>query len=88
MGDDSVAYVSFDTAKLHHAVAIAEEGRTGEVRFPGEIENSEAAAVKLVKKLSQRYRRLLFCYEAGPTGYELHRLIGALAMSAWLWRRR
>jgi len=78
MGDDSVAYVSFDTAKLHHAVAIAEEGRTGEVRFLGEIENSEAAAVKLVKKLSQRYRRLMFCYEAGPTGYELHRLIGRL----------
>jgi transposase len=54
MGNGSVAYVAFDTAKLHHAVAIAEEGRTGEVRFIGEIENNEAAAVKLVKKLAQR----------------------------------
>jgi transposase len=78
MGDDSAAYVAFDTAKLHHAVAIAEEGRTGEVRFIGEIENSEAAAVKLVKQLSQRYRHLTFCYEAGPTGYELHRLFARL----------
>jgi transposase len=78
MGDDSVAYVAFDAAKLHHAVAIAEEGRTGEVRFLGEIENSEAAAVKLVKKLSQRYGELTFCYEAGPTGYGLHRLNGGL----------
>ena len=78
MVDDSVGYVAFDTAKLHHAVAIAEEGRTGEVRFLGEIENSDAAAIKLVKKLSQRYGRVTFCYEAGPTGYDLHRLIAGL----------
>ena len=61
MGDDSAAYVAFDTAKLHHAVAIAEEGRTGAVRFLGEIENSEAAAVKLVKKRHPRYQPLTFC---------------------------
>jgi transposase len=78
MGEDSAAYVAFDTAKLHHAVAVAEEGRTGEVRFIGEIESSEAATVKLVKRLSSRYRRLTFCYEAGPTGYELQRLIARL----------
>jgi transposase len=73
-----VAYVAFDTAKLRHAVAIAEDGRTGEVRFVGEIESSEAATVKLVKKLASRYRHLTFCYEAGPTGYELYRLIKQL----------
>ena len=33
------AFVAFDVAKLKHAVAIAEGGRTGEVRFLGEIEN-------------------------------------------------
>jgi len=78
MRDDSVAYVGFDTAKLRHAVAIAEDGRTGEVRFLGEIESTEAATVKLVKKLAGRYRQLTFCYEAGPTGYELYRLIKQL----------
>jgi transposase len=78
MRDDSVAYVAFDTAKLQHAVAVAEEGRTGEVRFLGEIENTEAASVKLVKKLASRYRHLTFRYEAGPTGYELYRLIKRL----------
>jgi transposase len=59
-------------------VAIAEEGRTGEVRFLGEMENTEAATIKLVKKLASRYRSLTFCYEAGPTGYELYRLIKRL----------
>lgn len=78
MGDHSEAYVAFDTSKLRHAVAIAEEGRTGEVRFIGEIENSEAATVRLVRKLAGKYRRLTFCYEAGPTGYELFRLIESL----------
>lgn len=75
MSDHSEVYVAFDTSKLRHAVAIAEAGRTGEVRFVGEIEASEAATVKLVRKLAARYRRLTFCYEAGPTGYELYRLI-------------
>lgn len=78
MGDYSVAYVAFDTAKLRNAVAIAEDGRMGEVRFFGEIENTEAATIKLVKKLAGRYRSLTFCYEAGPTGYELYRLIKRL----------
>jgi transposase len=78
MGDYSVAFVGFDTAKLRHAVAIAEEGRTGELRFLGEIENTEAATIKLVKKLAGKYRSLSFCYEAGPTGYELYRLIKRL----------
>jgi transposase len=78
MGDYSVAYVAFDTAKLRNAVAIAEDGRAGEVRFLGEIENTEVAMIRLVKKLASRYRSLTFCYEAGPTGYELYRLIKRL----------
>jgi len=78
VSDHSEAFVGFDTSKLRHAVAIAEGGRTGEVRFLGEIENTEAATTKLVKKLASRHRRLTFCYEAGPTGYGLHRLIESL----------
>jgi transposase len=74
----SEAYVAFDTSKLRNAVAIAEAGRRGEVRFLGEIETTEAATVRLVKKLATKYRRLTFCYEAGPTGYGLHRLISSL----------
>lgn len=75
MSDHSEVFVAFDTSKLRHAVAIAEGGRFGEVRFLGEIENTEAATVKLVRKLAAKYRRLTLCYEAGPTGYGLYRLI-------------
>src|SRR6266498_5055980 len=75
MDDYSEAFIGFDTSKLRNAVAIADAGRGGEVRFFGEIENTPAATAKLVRKLSAKYQRLTFCYEAGPTGYGLQRQI-------------
>jgi transposase len=78
MGEDSRVYVAFDVAKAKHAVAVAEPGRTGELRYLGEIENTPAAIDRLVAKLARRYGKLHFCYEAGPTGYELYRQIQAL----------
>src|SRR5207245_8541822 len=78
MRDPGASFVDFDTSKLRNSVAIAEAGRAGEVRFLGEIENSAAATAKLVRKLAGKYERLTFCYEAGPTGYELYRQIKGL----------
>ncbi|MGZ5584987.1 MAG: IS110 family RNA-guided transposase [Usitatibacter sp.] len=75
MNDHIAAFVAFDTSKLRNAVAIAEEGRTGEVRFFGEIDNTAEATAKLVKKLAAKYERVAYCYEAGPTGYGLYRQI-------------
>jgi len=78
MVDHSEAFVGFDTSKLRNAVAIADGGRSGEVRFLGEIETTPSATAKLVRKLAAKYERLTFCYEAGPTGYGLHRQIKGL----------
>jgi transposase len=78
MSNHSEAFVAFDSSKLRHAVAIADAGRAGEVRFLGEIESSAAATGKLVRKLATKYQRLTFCYEAGPTGYGLYRQIKSL----------
>ena len=69
------AFVAFDVAKLKHAVAIAEGGRSGEVRFVGEIENKPATIERTIKKLSKRYSPLHVCFEAGPTGYGLYRQV-------------
>jgi transposase len=52
--------------------------RGDEVRFLGEFDNTPAATAKLVRKLAAKYERLTFCYEAGPTGYELYRQIKGL----------
>lgn len=78
MVDYNEAFVGIDTSKLRNAVAIADGGRGGEVRFFGEIENTPAATAKLVRKLAGKYKRLMFCYEAGPTGYGLQRQIKGL----------
>jgi len=78
MNDHIEAFVAFDTSKLRNAVAIAEAGRSGEIRFLGEIDNTPKATAKLVKKLAGKYPRLAFCYEAGPTGYGLYRQITSL----------
>jgi transposase len=72
------AFVAFDTAKLRNAVAVADAGRNGEIRYLGEIDNTEGATRKLVAQLASKYARLTFCYEAGPTGYGLYRLIKSL----------
>jgi transposase len=76
--DVSEVFVALDVAKLKNAVAIAESGRDGEVRYLGEIASTDAAVRKLIAKLSEQYHRLMFCYEAGPTGYGLYRLIRSL----------
>lgn len=78
MRDYSEVYIGIDTSKLRHAVAVAEGGRGGEVRFLGEIEASEPAVRTLARQLAAKHGKLLFCYEAGPTGYGLYRLIEKL----------
>ena len=78
MSKHTELFVAFDTSKLRNAVAIADGGRASEVRFLGEIENTAAATTKLVHKLEAKYQRITFCYEAGPTGYELQRHIQGL----------
>jgi hypothetical protein len=60
-------------AKRKHAVAIAEGGRLGEVRFLGDVENSPLPIEKTIKRLATRYGQLHVCFEAGPTGYGLYR---------------
>ena len=64
------AFVAFDTSKMKHAVAIADGGRGGEVRFLGDISSSPATVERLIRKLAGRYGKLHFCYEArGRPGY-------------------
>jgi len=78
MGKHSEVFVAFDVAQTKHAVAIAEGGQTGEVRFLGEVENRPGPIERTIKRLAERYGRLHVCFEAGPTGYGLYRQVRAL----------
>lgn len=72
-GYSTEVFVGIDVAKVKNAVAIADEGQHGEIRYLGEIPDTKEATRKLAKELIQRHERVHFCYEAGPTGYSRHR---------------
>ncbi|HEV2619234.1 MAG TPA: hypothetical protein VGU23_04775 [Acidobacteriaceae bacterium] len=75
-----------DVSKSRNAVAVAEGGGNGEIRYLREVDNTLEATRKLAAKLGAQYERPEFCYEAGPTGYGLHRWLtdlGHACMVAW-----
>jgi transposase len=66
-----------DVHKNSIDIAIAQEGRDGEVRHYGKIGGTINALAKVVKKLAGKGRRLFFAYEAGPCGYQIYRYLTA-----------
>jgi transposase len=78
MGEYTEAFVGIDAAKARNAIAVAEGGRGGEIRYLGEVDAAEQGMRRLVARLAAKYDRVHFCYEAGPTGYGLYRLITRL----------
>jgi len=75
---DTIKYVGLDVSKEKIAVAIAEEGR-GEPRYVGMFPHTPEQIRKLIKKLGEP-DTLRVCYEAGPTGYPLYRLLISLGV--------
>ncbi|MFZ2088520.1 MAG: IS110 family transposase [Desulfobaccales bacterium] len=73
----SVRYVGLDVHKMSVAVALAEAGPGGEVRYYGRIGGDLEALDKVVRKLKAQGTELLFAYEAGPCGYQVYRHLSA-----------
>lgn len=65
-------YVGLDVHADSIAVAVAEDGRDGEVRSLGTIANQPEAIRKLMQRLGPT-KTLKVCYEAGPTGFVVYR---------------
>ncbi len=62
MAEDKEAFIGIDVAKPRNAVAVADAGRDGEVRFHGEADASPESMRRLAAKLAAKYDRLDFCY--------------------------
>ena len=56
MGEDRTVCVGLDTHKAKIAVAVAEPGRVGKVRFVGEIANQPDAVWRLIERLDEGAR--------------------------------
>ena len=74
------AYIGLDVHKDTIAVAIASPERGGEIRFYGNIGNTPESIRRLFKKFSDKYPTILVCYEAGPCGYQIYRLLSFLSI--------
>ncbi len=68
------AYIGMDVHKDTIVWSVARPGRS-EPEFCGEIANRPGKVAKLVERLSKEFagQVFLWCYEAGPCGYVLHR---------------
>lgn len=71
-------FVGLDVSMETIAVAIADAGR-GEPRYWGAIPHTPEAVRKLFAQLGEA-DEIEACYEAGPTGYELQRLLTHLGI--------
>ena len=71
-------YVGMDTSMREIVCGVLQPGR--EVPVVERIPNDEESVRRLIGKLGGR-RLLSVCYEAGPSGYELHRLITSMGVA-------
>ncbi len=75
--DERIRYVGLDVSKATIQVAVADTD--GTVAEYGSIDNDPGAVRRLVKTLGND-AKLVSAYEAGPTGYPLHRQLVQLGV--------
>lgn len=70
-------FIGMDVHKNSIEIAIAQQGRNGDVRNYGQIDGTLDALDKVVRKLVSKGSLLHFVYEAGPCGYQIYRHLSA-----------
>jgi transposase len=69
----SITFVGLDVHKDSISIALADDGRAGDVRLYGSIGGETGALDKAIRRFRRADTELRFVYEAGPCGYEIYR---------------
>lgn len=80
MENSSIIFIGMDTHKESTDVSYAGEAREFAPEHYGKIPTRKQAVQKLVRHFQSKYpgATLHFCYEAGPCGYWLYRLLSSM----------
>ena len=73
--EKTIKNIGLDVHKNSISIGIADEGRDGEVRYYGKIDNDMNQLDKVIRKLVSKGAVLRFVYEAGPCGYAIYRYL-------------
>ena len=74
MTQTNILFIGMDVHKESIVISLADDDRS-EIRRYGSIGGTLTDFKKTLRKLVSTGKSLFFCYEAGPTGYELYRFI-------------
>ncbi|MFT5208392.1 MAG: transposase [Flavobacterium sp.] len=86
MENDSIIFIGMDTHKESSDVAYALDGRENVPVHFGKIQSKNLAVQKMVRHFRAKFPRatLYFCYEAGPCGYWMYRLISSMGHDCYV----
>jgi len=75
MNHNTTVFVGLDVHKDFIAVAYVPDDREAEIIYLGPIGTKQCDIDKLTRRLQPKASRLIFAYEAGPSGYGLYRYL-------------
>lgn len=75
MNPYTTLFVGLDVHKEFIAIAYVPDDRTADITYVGPIGTHQSDIDKLIQRLQAKASRLIFAYEAGPSGYGLYRYL-------------
>lgn len=80
---ESIFYVGMDVHKETIAIAVFRD-RNRAVEFELTIKNEPGKIKKFFTKLKEKGENIISCYEAGPTGFTIYRLLEAMTITCYV----
>ena len=79
----SIVYVGMDVHKDTVSIAILRDNNM-HVEYERTLRNEPGQMKKFFKKLKEKEESILSCYEAGPTGFTLYRMLEEMEITCYV----